>query len=476
MHLSALCAKNFCLPQPPFAKKINAVVYSNYFPLLAFAVTLLAHFLHLELAAYTLCAALVVYISFFGKDYSPLFSLVVFCYLMPGRYNNPGKHESSIFYMQNGAWLFILLAALLIIAFVIRLVRDPEIGLSRMLHTPRRLLPGMLLLSAAYLLAGIGSDGYAAYAKGNLVFAFLQIVSVLACYFIFSFSVKWEELDRRYFAIVGLLMGLLVGAELVGLYLTEPILQNGAVLRDEIYVGWGICNNMGLLIAMAIPFAFYFIFRGEHPLLYNFVALLFCGLALLSTSRGALVGAAAAYVLCLFIVLFLGKDAKAKCVCLITLVLLCGVGLAVLALFPDMLRSMFTRGASGTRERLYEYGMRVFARSPLFGEGFFSLNRNAAYFSIWEKVGDFSDSFPERWHNTLVQLFACCGMAGFLAYVYHRYQTLQLFLRRINTEKIFIGISLLVMLVLGLVDCHFFNIGPVLVYSLALAFVEYKEA
>jgi O-antigen ligase len=271
-------------------------------------------------------------------------------------------------------------------------------------------------------------------------------------------------------------MGLLVGAELVGLYLTEPILQNGAVLRHEIYVGWGICNNMGLLIAMAIPFAFYFIFRGEHPLLYNFVALLFCGLALLSTSRGALVGAAAAYVLCLFIVLFLGKDAKAKRVCLITLVLLCGVGLAVLALFPDMLRSMFTRGASGTRERLYEYGMRVFARSPLFGEGFFSLNRNAAYFSIWEKVGDFSDSFPERWHNTLVQLFACCGMAGFLAYVYHRYQTLQLFLRRINTEKIFIGISLLVMLVLGLVDCHFFNIGPVLVYSLALAFVEYKEA
>ena len=474
MHtMDTLSYKKYRLPDLPFAKKINAVIYSNAFPFLAFAFALLGHFLRVELAVYTLCAVLVVYISFFGKDYSPLLALVTFCYLMPGRYNNPGKHDGSIFYMQNGAWLFIVLAVILLISAAIRFSLDREIGFWRMLHTRRKLLSGMLLLSAAYLLAGAGSDGYAEYAKGNFVFALLQIVAIAACYFLFSFSVKWEELDRRYFICVGLLMGLLVGAELVGLFLTEPIFQNGEILRDEIYVGWGICNNMGLLIAMAIPFAFYFIYKGEHPLLYQLIAILLCVLTYLTTSRGALVGAAIAYVSCVLIVLCRGETKRAKSSCaIITSLLLCG-GVVLLLIHPEILDVFFARGPS-TRERLYEYGMRVFAKSPIFGEGFFSLNRNATDFFIWEKVGDFSDTFPERWHNTLVQLFACCGMVGFLAYVYHRYQTLRLFLCRLNPEKAFIGISLVVLLALSLIDCHFFNIGPVLVYSMALAVVEYK--
>ena len=39
-------------------------------------------------------------------------------------------------------------------------------------------------------------------------------------------------------------------------------------------------------------------------------------------------------------------------------------------------------------------------------------------------------------------------------------------------EKSFIGLSILVLLLTSLLDCHFFNIGPVLFYSMALAFAE----
>ena len=39
-------------------------------------------------------------------------------------------------------------------------------------------------------------------------------------------------------------------------------------------------------------------------------------------------------------------------------------------------------------------------------------------------------------------------------------------------EHTFLAISLGVLLGTALLDCHFFNVGPVLFYSMALAFAE----
>jgi O-antigen ligase len=92
----------------------------------------------------------------------------------------------------------------------------------------------------------------------------------------------------------------------------------------------------------------------------------------------------------------------------------------------------------------------------------------------WSDVEEFLEVFPGRWHNTPVQLLAACGILGFLAYAFHRLQTVQMFLKRRTVENIFIAASILVLLGLSLLDCHFFNIGPGLVYSGFLAFAQHK--
>jgi hypothetical protein len=71
-----------------------------------------------------------------------------------------------------------------------------------------------------------------------------------------------------------------------------------------------------------------------------------------------------------------------------------------------------------------------------------------------------------------VQLLASCGAVGMGAYIIHRFQTAKLFLKKITPEKSFIACSIIVLLATSLFDCHSFNIGTVLLYSVSLAFAE----
>ena len=275
---------------------------------------------------------------------------------------------------------------------------------------------------------------------------------------------------------VGLLAGLVVGLELLNLYRVGDVFVEGELVRSLIYVGWGINNNMGCMLVTSLPFAFYFIYKGDKPLLYSFLALFLCGAAVLTTSRGAIFAAAATYIVCTGIVIWRSKSRYAKRVCGVCTAVLACVGVLVLISSSQVIRATFALGLqSYSRTQLYELGLRKFSQSPIFGNSFYLLNDYSAAQGIWDKVGDFEAAFPERWHNTVVQLLASCGLAGLLAYVYHRYQTLELFLKKPNAEKSFIGGSLLVIVALSFIDCHFFNIGPTLFYSSALAVAEFSH-
>ena len=105
----------------------------------------------------------------------------------------------------------------------------------------------------------------------------------------------------------------------------------------------------------------------------------------------------------------------------------------------------------------------------MFGEGFYP-STDKIY--EWSKQERLKAILPARWHNTVIQLLASCGVVGLLAYGNHRQHTIRLFWKKRKTPAIYIGLSLLAMLLMSLLDCHFFNIGPTLVYSIGLAFAE----
>ena len=74
----------------------------------------------------------------------------------------------------------------------------------------------------------------------------------------------------------------------------------------------------------------------------------------------------------------------------------------------------------------------------------------------------------------VIALLATGGVSLLAGYVLHRVQTVKLFVKNFNTGKLFAGLTVLALLLTSLVDCHFFNVGPVLIYSAMLAFVEFQ--
>lgn len=467
--------RSWRLSQLSVAKKINSFLYSRYsLPVLAL-LAVIGHIFAIEMCVYWIYVAIVVYVCLFGRDFLLILPITVNCYIMPSHLNNPGKHAESIFFMENGAHQFVIMAAILLSAAIFRLIFDREIGFRNIKRVKFKLLAGMLALCAAYLLSGIGSENYAEVAAQNIRFALLQCVAVIVLYFLLSFTVKWEECDKRYLCYVLVLMGIVIGIEVLNIYRINEVIVNGSIDKLKIYVGWGISTNIGMHFALAIPAAFYLVYKGEGTVSYHAVAVLLLLLTILTTSRAAVLGACACYVLCVALVAFRGETAKTRRVTLIggLIFLLAGAG-ALLS--SDIISFTFSNGlSSAPRLNLYRFGLKLFREAPILGNGFFGLNDYNLDYSIWEKVEAFSEGFPDRWHNTIVQLLVSCGLCGLIAYLYHRYQTLKLFLVKINAEKIFVGIALSVLLGLSLVDCHFFNVGPVLIYSAALAFIEGTE-
>ncbi len=427
--------------------------------------------LGLDLGLYVLFMGLGIWVSLFGDDLLPLVPMVLLCYVSPSRQNNPGRYPDSIFYPWNGGIFLYILLAVFVGCLVLRLCLDPELGGKRFLKTERRLMPSMVLLGITYLLSGVGLEGYFSLMGRNLVFALLQFFAIFALYYLFTGGIRWDRVPRQYLAWTALALGLTVLVQLRENYLSGRIFEDGTINRELIATGWGMHNNLGGMMAMMLPFAFY-LARQKHGWVFNLLGtVLLLGVAL-TCSRGSMLMGGLAYGLCAVLLL---KDQESRRSNLkVYLVALGAVLVAVIVMAPKLL-SVFRLfisqlGNVSQRDNLLYYGICQFLSEPVFGGSFFPQGSYVPW--DWANLEAFSSFFPPRWHNTLVQLLASCGTVGFTAYLIHRYQTVKLFLQRRCPENGFIAISLGVLLCASLLDCHFFNIGPVLFYSVALAFAE----
>lgn len=447
-------------------------IRSPWYVLTLAVLTAVSNLLGLDLGLYTLFMGLCIFISLLSSDLLPLMPILILCYVSPSRENNPGRYPGSIFYPLNGGIYLGLLLALFLACLVWRLTKDPDLGGRKFLQAERRLLPSMLFLGASYLLSGIGMDEYFSLMGQNLVFAVIQCFAVLGLYWLFTGAVRWEQAPRGYLAWTGLAVGFVVLMQLLENYLSGRIFEDGTINRELIATGWGMHNNVGCMMAMMMPFGFYLAGQSKRGWLFNVLGtLLFLGV-LLSCSRGSILMAGIAYCLCAFLLLK-GPESRKQNL-RVYLIALGAVAVAVVVLLPKLLgvfRLFISQlGNVSQRDNLLYYGICQFLGEPVFGGSFFPQGSYVPW--DWANLDAFSSFFPPRWHNTLVQMLASCGTVGITAYLIHRGQTVKLFWKRRSAEHTFLAISLGVLLCAGLLDCHFFNVGPVLFYSMSLAFAE----
>jgi len=455
----------------------NKFMYSPYCVALFGFFALLANIFALEIYFYILVGIFSVYVCVLAKDLLPIMPLFIFCYVSPSAKNNPGISNSSLFYGWEG---YVSLAIVLVVCvtFLLRVGLDKGMGYKKLFTQKRALALGFCLLAISYLISGIGSDGYLSVAKNNVVFSLIQFLALFLLYFIFSATVNWKDVKKDYFAWVGVIMGVVVTCELLHIYLVKDIIQNGSIVRSGLVLGWGHYNNIGALIAMSIPFAFYLASTKKHNYLYLILAaFLLCGL-ILSCSRGSIVCGVVIFLVC-FAISFFKNDHK-KQFRISTLVFVI-VAVIVSLICKDFLIKLFEKVPSivnsasesgfndSNRFNIYKEGLKAFKKYPIFGQSFFARDYVPYGYSI---VDSFTEFFPPRWHNTIIQILSSCGLVGMAAYMFHRFQTIKLIVKKPSLEKTFIALSILTLLMMSMLDCHFFNIGPTFIYSLALVFAE----
>ena len=462
-------------------KNINKIVCSPWGIGILGVLTVLAFAFSLEVAFYTIVVLYAVYVSLFADDLSPIMPLFVFSYVTPSTGNNPGMSDQGLFYGATGAYL-VCIVSIAVLSLIARVVVDKDFGLRRLFTTKRTFIWGMFALGAAYFLSGILNEKYAEYAKGNLLFAFIQFASIFLLYFILSASVKWDQFNLDYFAWAGLIMGFVVSAEVICIYFQNNVIVDGSIIRGNIYSGWGCYNNIGAIISMSIPFAFYFAARKKRSSIFLLIACLLLLMTGLSGSRGSLVGALLAFVISFVYTDFYGnykKEYRATAITLLSLVA------AISILFPNEIAEVFHQIPSiahmeggelmvndSGRIEIYKNGWKVFLKNPIFGQSFYPIEYDLYSFA---QLSNFTSFFPPRWHNTVIQLLASCGVVGMLAYSYHRLDTFLFYFKKRTQMNAYIVFLIITLGTMSLLDCHFFNVGPVLFYSIALAVMEFGQ-
>ena len=459
------------LRQCPFVPAMDAFLVSDWYLALLGLLTVLSNAFNLEFIVYTVFVIIGLYISIFGKDYLPLVPMVICCYIAPYISNNPGAYETSIFYVGHGGGYILGLGGIFALSVILRLALDPDIGRRAFFTAERKLLPGILALGGAYLLAGAFSGHYFDHGTGNLVFAVVQFAAIGALYYIMAGAVRWEQTPKHFLGKTGLMLGLVLVAEILVMYIITQPFSSGELDRNALFTGWGNYNCMGGLLTMMIPFAFYLASERKHSWVYTLCGMAMLGGVILSCSRTSIVIAVFIYAASVLVLCIKSKK-RWSCLGINAGVFVAAVAYLLffhwelvksyLEIFT-IVRSIFSRTDG------FVAGLQQFLKYPILGGGFYPVDYPL---EEWSTVENFTSFFPGLWHNTVIQMLASCGIVGMAAYSYHRIQTIRLLRRRPNTENLFTGLSLLAMLLMSLFDCHIYNIGPALFYSMALAYME----
>lgn len=455
-------------------RRVNDFLRTPWYVLFIACLTVMSSVLGLELIVYSIFVAIGVSLCIWGDDLLPLMPIVVCSYISPSFVNNPGRNPESIFYLVHGGAYLLLIAAIFVVCLIWRLVMDRDFGGIAFLRKKRSLMKGMLVLGLAYILGGFGMENYTSYAGKTILFGFIQFVSVFLLYYVFSGAVKWEKTPKDYFGWIGLCVGFVVLAQLCENYLSGRIFMEGGntIDRELMATGWGMHNNIGGLMAMMLPFPFYLAYTRKRCWAYVALASVLMLGVVASCSRTAIVVGAVVFLICS--VLLLRKREKRGPILVVYAV--AAVAVAVFAIVSfETLKDVFALFIEeideiSKRDLLFINGMKQFREYPILGGTFYPQGDYVPW--DWAELEAFSSFFPPRWHNTLVQVAASCGIVGLAAYVFHRVQTVRLFLRHRSVENLFILLYVAALLAAGLLDNHFFNVGPVLLYSMALAFVE----
>ena len=437
----------------------NGKWYALFVTLLAF----LSHLTGYDIACFLIMTATLVVGCFIAYDFR--FAMMPFlctvCFVTVE--HTPNHPSFSDYYAQPLQLTTLIIAfSLILIGFVVFVIRNRRRANS---FSWKGSFLGLGILCAALCLNGIFN---AAYSLQNLAYAISFPLTLLITFVLYALFVHFEDGAFDHFMYCLVMAGMLIVAQLLLAYVTGVVRfdENGTIIKETVVLGWAVWNSFGGLLTMLIPSCFYFAATHRHGWIFYGLGLLEFFAAVLSQSRTATLVGAAILLICLVTVCFFGRNRKLNRWITLGLVVIGVLGVVILwDKIVGVLQNFINYGFddNGRFER-FEAGIKKFLEHPVFGAGFYD---SGILDTSWEiRV------YPYLYHNTIIQMMGSAGIVGLLAYLWHRFCTVRLVLRKPNLYKSFLAMGILALLAFGMLDVLFFITYPLFYYSMMLLFRE----
>ena len=326
-----------------------------------------------------------------------------------------------------------------------------------------------------------------------MLFAAGQTLVYLVLFAIFYRGIEDENSTEllAYFAYVTLIVATILNVE-VGYYHFVKFRETGALefIRNdsEISLGFGDANLIAYNVGLLIPMQLYGFTKCRGRLVYLISALLTYVLCVSCVSRTATIAATLILGLGFLLSFFARGIKKSRRVTnrIWILLLIVAVGVVCIiypaqleSLFADidrtfneqapatmqseigqLLQDLFGKINLSGRIRIWDECGLAFEENPIFGRGIYFL----------EIPGSFELSYmPWIAHNTLMYLIGAGGIVALAAYLLYRLCTALVFFVRPSTDKWFLFLVCLYLVVSGITDNYVFYFFTAFPYVLALA-------
>ena len=432
---------------------------SKFYPLMLVIFALISHTFSIEELGITIIVATALPALLICDDMKFIISpLIVFIFIFSEKSVSSGKFYRTPYLIAITCGIIALLVFLIAHYVIYR----KKVNFKSFKSS--KLFWGLILLSCAVLSNGLLN--FDEYQVGNLIYACAFIVSLLGVFFLLTINIKESKDLINHVMFVLLLVSILITLQLYLAFINQIQFVNGEIKKESIMIGWGMWNNIGGMLAFLLPVHFYYAttIKRFGPLFYLTAIISFIAIAL-TLSRSSLLTACFVFLICAIFICFKSKNKIANRIITGVLCVVGIVGIIVLwSKISRVLGDYISRGLDDNgRFEMYLHGLFNFLENPIFGGGFYSSYATEHMFIAF---------LPYRYHNTIVQMLATCGIVGIISYLYHRYQTIQLLVSKKMISSVFIGLCFVALLMSSMLDNHFFNIYPTFIYSVMLVAVE----
>lgn len=417
------------------------------------AVCIFSHSLDIAVVGAALLTLLLVPALIFCKNSFVLIPFFMMCAFVLSDKTTP---QSGYFNTPLRISVLCILLVIIVAAFVFNII---YYGKWRRIFKRAYLTISLAVLSAALMTGGLASP-LLRISGASTAF------SIAASMFLpYSLLVNCGEYNGRktaeYFAWSAITASIAIGAGMFRQYLISDIDIFGS-FKMNLKLGYVGPNTGAAIVTIAIPLTFYLVYAHKHGYLYMLLVALEMGIIAMTFSRASLVVAIPGTAIVAVVMCFKKKEGR------LGYWITFGIALAIVIILMIVYRhalyrvflSMFEGDSTGNgRTDLWKAGFAEWKKEPILGGGWWILRLSNHYYYSF--------------HCTPLTYLYCSGVVGLAAYAYHRYRTVRLvFTAKLTSERVFVALSVLAMLLNALLDIAMTSPTHLLYYAIMLSIIE----